>query len=315
MEANLEARRNILKAQEQAELAAAGGDKVKEEQIKARFGKQNSSEDLAAEQTRIELQKKHLELARQQVHAAKEKAAAAAQEAASFPDTATDAEAAAKALIAARELVLRKAQEDFQKATAGQTLEELQAAAAAAAQFSGGTELGTSAPEVRLQAALAAKARLDKARDETAEAQAVIAQVEGERARRAAALADANADLQQKGADFQSRQRAVNEAEAVFAIRDQNRADVAVASAPGAGSPLGQTILSAASGADAVLAGGKANADQAAAIAQLTRAYGLQGQNQATILQIISKMNDREENFARALATLESRQNVYRQLQ
>lgn len=309
LEANIEARRNILKAQEQAEITAAAGDKVKEEAIKARFGKQSSSEDLAAEQSRIELQKKHLELARQEVHAAKEKAAAAAQESAAFPGTSTDAAVAANALIAAREPVLRKAQEDFQKATAGQTLAELQAAAAAAAQFSGGTELGTSAPEVRLRSALDAKARLDKARTETASAQAVISQVEDDRARRAKAVADTAADLQQKGADFQSRQRSVNEAESIFSIRSQNRADVAVASSPGAGSPLGQTILSAASGADAVRAGGKATADQAAAIAQLTHAFGLTGQNQETILRILGSLNDKEDKFDRALKTLEARIN------
>jgi hypothetical protein len=67
-------------------------------------------------------------------------------------------------------------------------------------------------------------------------------------------------------------------------------------------------VANAAAGADAVMGGGRANADQAAAVAKLTQMLGLQNQNQATILQILGRMNDSEQSFQNALKVIKNQQ-------
>lgn len=88
--------------------------------------------------------------------------------------------------------------------------------------------------------------------------------------------------------------------------KNQNRWR-AEAIASGAGA-AGELVASAAAGADAVRSGGKATADQSAAISQLTALLNLQNQNQATVLAILGRMNDSERNFQGSLKTISQRQ-------
>ncbi|MBE0545729.1 MAG: hypothetical protein IH623_30735 [Verrucomicrobia bacterium] len=69
-------------------------------------------------------------------------------------------------------------------------------------------------------------------------------------------------------------------------------------------------LSSAAAGADAINAGGRADSEQAQAINAAARALGLSGMAQDKVLEILGKMNDREEYFIRALERFESRLNT-----
>lgn len=71
--------------------------------------------------------------------------------------------------------------------------------------------------------------------------------------------------------------------------------------------PGGRMLSDAAEGADVIRAGGKATADQKAAIAAAAQSLGLVGQNSATILAMLSRMNDSQEKFATSLSRLEGR--------
>ena len=81
-----------------------------------------------------------------------------------------------------------------------------------------------------------------------------------------------------------------------------------------AGDPLGGNIISkAAAGADSILGGGRADAGQSAAINYLTKQLGLQGLSNKAVLQIMSRMNDTQENFIKSLQQLEKKVNANNQ--
>jgi hypothetical protein len=69
------------------------------------------------------------------------------------------------------------------------------------------------------------------------------------------------------------------------------------------------TIANAASGADALRAGGSATAEQSAAIAQMVQTFNLSKMTNAQILEMLGRMNDSQEAFNTALKQLQSRQN------
>lgn len=69
----------------------------------------------------------------------------------------------------------------------------------------------------------------------------------------------------------------------------------------------GQMLLSAADGADAILGGGRATAAQSAAINQANRLLGLQDQSSQVLLQVLARINDREEWLINAMKEMDMR--------
>jgi hypothetical protein len=68
---------------------------------------------------------------------------------------------------------------------------------------------------------------------------------------------------------------------------------------------ISNTINSAALGADAILSGGRATGAQTEAIAELTKFFGLSKQSNQTILTLLGRLNDNQENFNKALQQME----------
>lgn len=77
--------------------------------------------------------------------------------------------------------------------------------------------------------------------------------------------------------------------------------------------PAADVTALASSGADTLKAGGKVTREQAAAIAQATQILGLVGQSNQTILNVLSRMNDNQENFKRSLDEINRRVNANNQ--
>ncbi len=73
--------------------------------------------------------------------------------------------------------------------------------------------------------------------------------------------------------------------------------------------PAADITALASSGADTLKAGGKISGEQAAAIAKATQILGLVGQSNQTILTVLSRFNDTQENFKRSLDEINRRVN------
>lgn len=72
----------------------------------------------------------------------------------------------------------------------------------------------------------------------------------------------------------------------------------------------GEIVGLAASGADTLKAGGKISQEQSAAIAKATQLLGLSGQSNATILNILGRMNDSQTAFMNSLRALEQKVGI-----
>lgn len=94
----------------------------------------------------------------------------------------------------------------------------------------------------------------------------------------------------------------------VDALRTRANAGRTAAAISQFGAPA-EMILNAAAGSDAIRAGGKATAEQKQAIAAAAQAFGLVGQNSATIIAMLSRMNDNQTAFQNSLKTLQARLN------
>lgn len=81
----------------------------------------------------------------------------------------------------------------------------------------------------------------------------------------------------------------------------------------GLGSDIAETVAGAAAGADAIRAGGRATAQQAQQMNELTRLLGLSNHTAEAVLRALSQMNNSQEQFARALETVTERINQVQQ--
>lgn len=75
-------------------------------------------------------------------------------------------------------------------------------------------------------------------------------------------------------------------------------------------SPHAGLLGAASAGADTMLSGGRVSSEQSAAMSEATKLLGLRGASQDKIVEILAKLNDKEEGFVRALQQIEKRESV-----
>jgi hypothetical protein len=311
LEAIAKARAAILKAQEEAEIAAAGGDKAKEAEIHARYGARQTREEAEAEQVRINLMKRDLAQAQKDAAAAMAKSKAAEKSAESGAPGA-DAAVEAAATAEARKKLTARLAADLDKWLGGKTLAELKKAAT--------EEVAVTAPGLPLAPRPAAFAyeKAKAAADALAANQKEIAEAEKKAAdfKRAdeAVKSEAAKSLDEwrtKDADVQARKRAIDEAEAVQRVQRIESGAVGAARYA-ATRPGGAQLLQAAEIADAARAGQTLDAGQKALLLEVFKMLGGNARNNAQILEVIRRANDSIADMKRALDIQSSRLANYR---
>lgn len=321
LNAVLTARMAILKAQEDAEIAAAGGDKVKEAEIHARFGARQTQEEAAAEQSRIDLMKRNLAQAQKDAAAAmaKSKALEGAGEtpgADLVPVAGRIAEARQKESVKLIAEMNSEMNSNIlrNRGLGGKSLPELQAYAKQQAQQAGiSLDTWMASSEVGQQIARAAEAtkKVAENQQEISDAEKLVADFKREDEKRKSQATAATEDWRTKDADVQARARAIAEAEAVQKVTRVESGAVAAANYAGT-KPGGVELIQAAEIADAAKAGQKLDAGQQAILKSVFDLLGGNAQNNAQILEIIRRANDNVDSLKKALAIEASRAATHR---
>ena len=309
LQAIITARAALLAAAEKAELIASAGNKAREEEIKAKYGKQSTADELAAEKAKIDLRKQFLEKQRAELFAAEARFQAATREAASLPVEATEAAAEAGARIAARTPKLKELEADVLRKMVGRTLAELKADAdrEAAMPPSPYADQGVGdAAGMYYRAAKEATEKYAAAQKEIDAAKDTVKLVEDEKKRRAEAVAKTDADLKVKADAFQADERGITEDEKIYNIHKRNQEKIAVTQFPGAGTPQGRELIDAAGGAAAILHHLRATAEQARAINAALKDLDYGTANQTT-LTLLAKITANQKSFENALNILNAK--------
>jgi len=304
LNAKIEAQKKWLKAMEETEIAAAGGDKEKEAEIRARYGARATEDELAAERARIDLMKQTQEAAKKEAAGAmKEAEAARAAQKAGVPGA--DEAAAAAAIVAARSTRTQKLQADYEAATQGKTLEELRVEAERAGQFVSlaGGEIGISAPELQYEQARKASEALKANKAEIEKNERIVKDYQDRKEAADKKVTEAVTKWKTSDVAVQAREREISTAEKVYGIR--------AGAVESARSPVAAGLVeTAAAGAEAIRGGGRATRQQVEAMNKVSSLLNLSNLNTDTLLRMLDAMNDSEQKRAQSIKTIEQRLRI-----
>jgi hypothetical protein len=304
-----EARKKILEAQEQAEMAAAKGNPVAEAEVQARYKRKKSAEELAAEEDEIAQKEANLQRERAAQAAAKQRSDKAQHEAQAI-QVPPDAVGEAKRWLERHKDDLTKAQEEVQQ-------DEAVREALGKAGLTPTVGYG-SPQEVERH-----RAELKKAEAEQLAHKKVIEDYDREKKNREDQASKATTEYGAATKTVTDREAEVARDKAVHDIHKQTAAAVTATETASElaqagfkpGSKLGQTLIGDIQAEEARAHGEAMTQAQAAGIHRLVASLQAAGHNQKQINDIIQTMMDLHKSHAEKLTALATALHQLRQNQ